>query len=104
MSQINAYRAICFLHRQFHAFDVPRRANSQNLFVELTVLHASESPFPKLSVSLAAVGVVGAVEKLSCTFPSKRWKKQRSVSLFPSLRQLQQRFPFPITHYKAGIP
>jgi len=31
-------------------------------------------------------------------------EKQRSVSLFPSLRQLQQRFPLPITHYKAGIP
>src|SRR2546425_5520093 len=29
-----------------------------------------ESPFPKLSVSLAAAGVVGAVEKLSFTFPS----------------------------------
>ena len=27
-------------------------------------------PSQKLSVSLAAVGVVGAVEKLSCTFPS----------------------------------
>src|SRR5438093_197031 len=33
-------------------------------------LASSESPFPKLSVSLAVAGVVGAVEKLSSTFPS----------------------------------
>jgi hypothetical protein len=37
-------------------------------------------------------------------FSKQRWEKQRSVLLFPSLRQLQQRFPLLITHYKAGIP
>src|SRR5437899_700723 len=42
--------------------------------------------------------------KVVLYFSKQRWEKQRSVLLFPSMRQLQRRFRLPITHYKAGIP
>ena len=39
MIQINSYRSLSLIQFQFHPFDIPRRTNSQNLLIELSVLH-----------------------------------------------------------------